>query len=153
MRGKFEKSVCKCPRCVAKRRIRFFAWSGVCIALGAGCYILVSHSVASGPATSLNAPETAAERPPSEASDIPLGNQKSVARTLARLETSWKQADTQSAHESLLGDASEGSLEPRKSLTPPGSRSRAAFPPSSSFGESKIPHTKAWYTVLLADPS
>jgi hypothetical protein len=154
MRGKFEKSVCKCPRCVAKRRIRFLAFSGVCIALGAGCYILVSYSVARRPATSLNAPETAPEGTASDAIGIPLGNEKSVSRALARLETSWKQADTKPAHENLSGDGSaEGSRELTKGLTPlDGRRGRATFPPSNPCGESPMPHTRAWQTVLLAEP-
>jgi hypothetical protein len=44
MRRRFEKSLCECSRCVAKRRVRFFGLTSVCIAMAAGCYILFGHA-------------------------------------------------------------------------------------------------------------
>src|SRR5208337_1201628 len=62
MRRIFEKSICKCRRCVAKRRIRFLTVLGICIAMVAGCYVLVDHSKRGVPPSS-NAQEASADEP------------------------------------------------------------------------------------------
>jgi len=154
MRLTFEKSLCKCPRCVAKRRLRFLALSGACIAMAADCYILVGHSRRVAP-PSLNMPEAPAEGTASDASPIPRENSEPVSRALAQPATSLKQLDTETTEDNLEKDGfSTGSLELAKNLAPPdGSRNRAAFPLSNPIGEAPMPHTNGWQTVPLADAS
>src|SRR6476660_6092601 len=56
MRGKFGKSVCKCPRCVGRRRIRFLTFSGFCIATAVVCYLLVNYSESAASLSTLEEP-------------------------------------------------------------------------------------------------
>src|SRR5260370_28436418 len=116
MSRRFEKSLCRCPRCVAKRRIRFLTLSGVCITIAAGCYILIDHSKQAAP-PSLNMPEALAEQPASDASAIPQGNSKQVSRALAEPATSWKEQDIETTQKDLAGDGfSTSPLEFKKDL-------------------------------------
>src|SRR5271157_3457212 len=148
MRRRFEKSLCKCPRCVAKRRIRFVTLSGVCITIAAGCYILVDHSKHAAP-PSFDMPEALADEPASDASAIPR------SRALVEPAMSGKEQDIETTQESLAANGfSTGPLELKKNLTPPdGSRNRGALPSSNPVGEAPMPHTHAWQTVPLADAS
>jgi len=154
MRRRFEKSRCKCPRCVVKRRIRFVTLSGVCITIAAGCYILVDHSKHAAP-PSLNTQEALADEPASDASAIPKGNWEQVSRALAEPATSGKEQDIETAQESSVANGvSTGTLELKKNLTPPdASRNRGALPSSNPIAEAPMPHTHGWQTVPLADPS
>src|SRR5580704_3632243 len=154
MRRRFEKSRCKCPRCVVKRRIRFVTLSGVCITIAAGCYILVDHSKHAALPSS-NMPEALAEEPASDASAIPLGNSEHLSRALAEPATLWKEQDIETTQEDLAANGSStGSLELKKNLTPrDGSRNRGALPSSNPIGEAPMPHTNGWQTVPLADVS
>ena len=150
MRRRFEKSLCKCPRCVAKRRIRFFTLSGVCITIAAGCYILVDHSKHVAP-PSLNMPEALVDEPASDASAVPKGNWEQASRALAEPATSGKEQDIETTQESSVAT---GPLELKKNLThPDGSRNRGALPSSNPIGEAPMPHTHGWQTVPLADAS
>jgi len=154
MRPRFEKSLCKCPRCVAKRRIRFVTLSGVCITIAAGCYILVDHSKHAAPSY-LNMPEALADEPTSDASAVPKGNWEQVSRALAEPATSAKEQDIEATQESSVANGfSTSPLEIKKSLTPPdGSRNRGARLSSNPIGEVPMPHTHGWQTVPLADAS
>jgi hypothetical protein len=154
MRRRFQKSLCKCPRCAAKRRVRFLTLSGVCIAIAAGCYILVDHSKHAALPSS-NMPEALAEEPASDASAIPLGNSEHLSRALAEPATLWKEQDIETTQEDLAANGSStGSLELKKNLTPrDGSRNRGALPSSNPIGEAPMPHTNGWQTVPLADVS
>jgi hypothetical protein len=154
MRRRFEKSLCKCPRCAAKRRVRFLTLSGVCITIAAGCYILVDHSKHAALPSS-NIPEALAEEPASDASTIPLGNSEHLSRALAEPTTLWKEQDIETTQEDLAANGSStGSLELKKNLTPrDGSRNRGALPSSNPIGEAPMPHTNGWQTVPLADVS
>src|SRR5271166_617833 len=148
MRRRFEKSLCKCPRCVAKRRIRFVTLSGVCITIAAGCYILVDHAKHAAP-PSFDMPEALADEPASDASAIPR------SRALVEPAMSGKEQDIETTQESLAANGfSTGPLELKKNLTPPdGSRNRGALPSSNPVGEAPMPHTHAWQTVPLVDAS
>ena len=151
MSRRFEKSLCRCPRCVAKRRIRFLTLTGVCITIAAGCYILVDHSKQAA-SPSLNMPEALAEQPASDASAIPQENSEQVSRALAEPATSWKEQDIETTQEDLAGnDFSTGPLELKKDLD--GSRNRGALPSSNPISEAPTPHTNGWQTVPLADAS
>ena len=154
MRRRFEKSLCKCPRCVAKRRIRFVTLSGVCITIAAGCYILVDHSKHALP-PSLNMQEVLADEPASDASAIPKGNWEQLSRALAEPAKSGKEQDIEATQESSVANGfSTGPLELKKNLTPPdGSRNRGARLSSNPIGEVPMPHTHGWQTVPLADAS
>jgi hypothetical protein len=152
MRRTFEKSLCKCPRCVAKRRIRFLTLSGVCLVTAAGCYILVAHTKPVAP-PSLNMPEASTEEATSNPSATPQGDPVSLAS--AQPATSWKQQDTDTTQGNLAEDGfSTGSTEPTRNLTPPdGSRNRIALHSPDPIGEAPMPHTNGWQTVPLAGAS
>ena len=155
MRRRFEKSLCKCPRCVAKRRIRFITLSGVCITIAAGCYILVDHSKHAAP-PSLNMPEALADEPTSDVSAIPKENWEQTSRALAEPATSGKEQDIETTQESSWWrtESSTGPMELKKNSTPPdASRNRGALPSSNPIGEAPMPHTHGWQTVPLADAS
>ena len=154
MRRRFEKSLCKCPRCVVKRRIRFVTLSGVCITIAAGCYILVDHSKHVAP-PSLNMPEALADEPASDASAVPKGNWEQVLRASAEPATSGKEQDIETAQESSVANGvSTGTLELKKNLTPPDAgRNPGALPSSNPIAEAPMPHTHGWQTVPLADAS
>ena len=154
MRRRFEKSLCRCPRCVVKRRIRFVTLSGACITIAAGCYILVDHSKHAAP-PSLNMQEALADEPASDASAVPKGNWEQVSRGLAEPATSGKEQDIETAQESSAANGfSTGPLELKKNLTPlDASRNRGALASSNPIGEAPMPHTHGWQTVPLADPS
>jgi hypothetical protein len=154
MRRSFEKSLCKCPRCVARRRIRFLTLSGVSITIAAGCYILVDHSKHAAP-PSLNTPEASAEDLASDASAIPRGSWEHASRALPEPETPWKEQDIETTPENLAANGfSTGSLKLKENLTPPdASRNRGALPSSNPIGEAPMPHTNGWQTVPLADAS
>jgi hypothetical protein len=94
----FVKSICKCRRCVAKRRIRFLTVLGICIAMAAGCYVLVDHSKPGVPPSS-NAQEAPAEEPTLDANAIPEGKPKPLSMAATQPGTSWKQQDTKTARE------------------------------------------------------
>jgi hypothetical protein len=152
MERRFEKSLCKCPRCVAKRRIRFLTLSGVYITLAAGCYLLVDHSKHTT-SPSLNLPEALADDPASDASAIPRGNWENLSRALAESRTSWKGHEIEATQENLAANGfSIGLLGPRKTSSD-GSRNRGALPSSNPVGEAPLPHTNGWQTVPLADAS
>jgi|GEM_PF-5458063 len=148
MRRRFDKSLCKCPRCVAKRRTRFVTLSGVCITIAAGCYILVDHSRHAAP-PSFNMREALADEPASDASAIPR------SRALAEPAKSGKEQDIETIQESSPANGfSTGPLDLKRKLTlPDGSRNREALPSSNPIGEAPMPHTHAWQTVPLADAS
>jgi hypothetical protein len=93
MRRIFEKSICKCRRCVAKRRIRFLTVLGICIAMAAGCYVLVDHSKPGVPPSS-NAQEAPAEQPTFDANAIPEAKSEPLSVGATQPGTSWKQQDT-----------------------------------------------------------
>ena len=151
MSRRFEKSLCRCPRCVAKRRIRFVTLAGVCITIAAGCYILVDHSKQAA-SPSLNMPEALAEQPASDASAIPQGSSEQVSRALAEPATSWKEQDIETTQEDLAENGfSTGPLELKKDLG--SSRNRGALPSSNPISEAPTPHTNGWQTVPLADAS
>src|SRR5271169_6024424 len=121
MRRRFDKSLCKCPRCVAKSRTRFVTLSGVCITIAAGCYILVDHSRHAAP-PSFNMREALADEPASasDASAIPR------SRALAEPATSGKEQDIETIQESSAANGfSTGPLDLKRKLTlPDGSRNR-----------------------------
>jgi hypothetical protein len=141
MRRTFEKSLCKCSRCVAKRRIRFLTLSGVCLVTAAGCFLLVGRSkpVAS---SSLNLQEASAGEPASNVGAVSRGN--FVALALAQPETT---------PEYMPEDGySPGSSALTKNIKSPAS-SRAALRSPDPIREAPMPHTSGWQTVPLADAS
>src|SRR5271165_2449793 len=136
MRRSFEKSLCKCPRCVVKRRIRFVTLSGVCISMAAGCYILVDHSKHAAP-FSLNMQEALADEPASDASAILKENWEHVSRALA--EPATPMPHTHGWQTVPLADASKIDIqEPSQ----PGGAKVAALPvdssPGSTLGEPTV---------------
>jgi hypothetical protein len=73
----FGKARCKCPRCVARRQIRFLAFFGVCTA-GAIGYFTVDDHREIAPKLSLEAFEEPAEEPGAGHPSISSGNSESV---------------------------------------------------------------------------
>jgi hypothetical protein len=99
MRRIFQKSRCKCPRCVAKRRIQFLTVFGSCIAAAAGCYVVVHHSDPGAP-PSFNPQKTPAEEPTPDV-NVTLGRKAQplfIAAT--QLRAIWKEQDNKNAQES-----------------------------------------------------
>ena len=119
MRRVFEKSICKCPRCVAKRRIRFLTVLGICIAMAAGCYVLVDHSKPGVPPSS-NAQEAPAEEPTLDANAIPEAKSEPLSVAATQPGTSWKQQGTKTAQEPIVAKdgLSADSPERTENLTP-----------------------------------
>ena len=152
MRRIFEKSICKCPRCVVKRRIRFLTVLGICIAMAAGCHVLVDHSKLGVPPSS-NAQEAPAEEPTLDANAIAQGRSKPLSIAATQPGTSWKQQDTKTAQEPVAKDGlSADSLERSENLTPSdGSRNLADLPSSNLIGEVPMPHTNGWQTAVMGD--
>jgi hypothetical protein len=152
MRRIFEKSVCKCPRCAAKRRVRFLTVLGICIEMAAGCYVLVDHSKPGVPPSS-NAQEAPAEGPTLEANAIPEGKREPLSMAATQPGTSRKQQDIKTAQEPMAKDGlSADSLERTENLTPPDdSRNLAYLLSSNLIGEVPMPHTNGWQTVPLAE--
>ena len=152
MRRILEKSVCKCPRCAAKRRVRFLTVLGICIEMAAACYVLVDHSKPGVPPSS-NAQEAPAEEPTLEANAIPEAKSEPLSMAATQPGTSWKQQDTKTAQEPMAKDGlSADSLERTENLTPPDdSRNLAYLLSSNLIGEVPMPHTNGWQTVPLAE--
>jgi hypothetical protein len=152
MRRIFEKSVCKCPRCAAKRRVRFLTVLGICIEMAAGCYVLVDHSKPGVPPSS-NAQEAPAEEPTLDANAIPEAKSEPLSMAATQPGTSWKQQDTKTAQEPMAKDGvSADSSERTENLTPPdSSRNLADLPLSNLIAEMPMPHTNGWQTEPLAE--
>jgi hypothetical protein len=152
MRRIFENSRCKCPRCVAKRRIQFLALFVSCIAAAAGCYFLIHHSDPGAPPT-LNQQEALAEEPIPDV-NVMLGRKAqplSIAAT--QLGAVWKAQDNKIAVESPpLESVPADSREQRESLTLPESdRELSENRSSNPVGEVPIPHASGWQTVVPSD--
>ena len=152
MRRIFEKSRCKCPRCVAKRRVQFLALFGSCIAAAAGCYFLIHHSDPGAPPI-LNQQEALAGEPIPDV-NVFLGRKaQPLSITATQLGAVWKEQDNRNAMDSPPKEGvSAGSREQRESLTLPGSdRNLSENRSSNLVGEVPMPHASGWQTVVPSE--
>ena len=153
MRRIFEKSRCKCPRCVAKRRVQFLAVFGSCITAAAGCYLLVHHSDSGAP-PALNQQEALAEEPTPDVNAIVERKAQPLSIAATQLRAVWKEQDNKSAQDSPPKESvSADSREQRESLTlPEGNRNFSENRSSNLVREVQpISHASGWQTVVPSE--
>ncbi|MBV8414707.1 MAG: hypothetical protein JO251_05795 [Verrucomicrobia bacterium] len=152
MRRIFDKSRCKCPRCVGKRRIQFLALFGSCIAVAAGCYFLVHHSEPGAPPT-LNQQEALAEEPIPDVNVILGRKAQPLSIAATQLGAVWKEQDNKNAVDSPpKKGVSAGSREQSESLTlPERDRDLSENRSSKLVGEVPMSHATGWQTVVPSE--
>jgi hypothetical protein len=152
MRRIFGKSRCKCPRCVAKRRLQFLALFGSCIVAAAGCYLLVHHSDPGAPST-LNQQEALAEQPIPDVNVILGRKAQPLSIAATQLGAVWKEQDNKNVKDSLPKESvSANSREQRESLTLPESNRDLSENRFSNFVEElPMPHASGWQTVVPSE--
>jgi hypothetical protein len=149
----FEKSRCKCPRCVAKRRVQFLAVFGSCLTAAAGCYLLVHHSDSGAP-PALNQQEALAEEPTPDVNAIVERKAQPLSIAATQLRAVWKEQDNKSAQDSPPKESvSADSREQRESLTlPEGNRNFSENRSSNLVREVQpISHAGGWQTVVPSE--
>jgi hypothetical protein len=112
MRRIFEKSICKCPRCVAKRRIRFLTVLVGCIAVSAAYVVLIDHrEPIADPFLSMKG--TLAKEPNLDPGALSNGDSETVSTALAQPGIPAEQQDMGAAQHTkgwqtaVMGDAPE----------------------------------------------
>src|SRR6202007_2663942 len=82
MRQMFEKPRCKCPRCVSRRRIRYFTVSGVCAAITVGYFAFaLAERRESAPDLLLENAGGSANPPSSDLTSVSGGNSAPIAES------------------------------------------------------------------------
>jgi hypothetical protein len=122
----FEKSICKCPRCVAKRRIRFLTVSVACIAVSAAYVVLIDHR------------EPIAD--PLDLGALSIGDSETVSTALAEPGIPAEQQDMGAAQHTkgwqtaVMGDAPESAPrgEAQGGFQPDSAKVAAAVKPEPS---------------------
>jgi hypothetical protein len=152
MRRIFGKSICKCPGCVAKRRIRFLAVLVACIAVSAAYVVLVDHREPI-PDPFLSMKETLAKEPNLDPGAISNRDSETVSTALAEPGIPAEQQDMDAAHERMAqDDFSANSLKPTEYPAPLyGSVNLPVLPSANPIGGPPGPHTKGWQTAVIGD--
>jgi hypothetical protein len=152
MRRIFEKSICKCPGCVAKRRIRFLTVLVTCIAVSAAYVVLIDHrEPIADPFLSMK--ETLAKEPTLDPGAISNRDSETVSTALAEPGIPAEQQDIGAAKERLAQDDFLAN-SPKPTEYPAslyGSVNLPVLPSSNPIGEPPVPHTNGWQTALMGD--
>jgi hypothetical protein len=148
----FEKSICKCPRCVAKRRIRFLTVLVACIAVSAACVVLIDHrEPIADPFLSMKG--TLAKEPNLDPDALSNGDSETVSTALAEPGIPAEQQDMGAGQERMArDDFSANSPKPTEYPAPLyGSVNLPVLPSSNPIGQPPVPHTKGWQTAVMGD--
>lgn len=122
----FEKPRCKCPRCVARRRVRYFTVSGVCAAITVGYFTFaLAERRETVPDLLLDGTGGPADLPISDLTPIPAGNSAPIAESPAPRTNGWQTVP-------LIEPGKDTPETPPEKVPQPDGANIATAPPESS---------------------